>query len=473
VALNRTEDATLAARSTMIAAVARLKTWFADRSDNSLAQRAAGAAFLIRCVSAALVYGTQILLARWMGGFAFGVYVYVWTWVLLIGGLVDFGLSSAAQRFVPEYSKRSQWDLLRGFLRGSRLITLVLATGVALLGAGVIWLCGTAVDRFEVVPLYLAWAALPFFALTRMQEGIARACNWINLALLPPYVIRSLLLVALMAAGHAIGLGSDAAFAMAAAALATAATAVAQCLMLDRRLSRQFAPGPKRYEILKWSSTAIPIFMVEGFYLLLTYTDVLMLQQFRPPEEVGVYYAAAKTLALVAFVYFSVAAATAPRFSEYHVTGDREKLAAFLANTIQWTFWPSLIATAVILALGHQVLRLFGPHFVDGYPLLFILAVALLARAAVGPVERLLNMVGEQRACALVYATAFVVNVTACVGLIPFLGIRGAAIATAVAVITESALLFVVTRRRLGLHAFVWGSALRIGQAGGRASQWG
>src|SRR5215472_16475410 len=279
-----------AAPSTMTAAAARLKAWVADRSDDSLAQRAAGAAFLIRCVSAALVYGTQILLARWMGGFAFGVYVYVWTWVLLIGGLVDFGLSSAAQRFVPEYSKRAQWDLLRGFLQASRFITLVLATGVALLAAAVIWLCGNAIDRFEVVPLYLAWAALPFFALTRMQEGIARACNWINLALLPPYVIRSLLLVALMPAGHAIGLGSDAAFAMAAAALATVATAVAQHLMLDRRLSRQFSPGPKRYEILKWFSTAIPIFMVEGFYLLLTYTDVLMLQQFRPPDEVGIYY---------------------------------------------------------------------------------------------------------------------------------------------------------------------------------------
>jgi O-antigen/teichoic acid export membrane protein len=464
MALNHT-DATPAARSTMIAAVARLKTWFADRSDDSLARRAAGTAFLIRCVSAALVYGTQILLARWMGGFAFGVYVYVWTWVLLIGGLVDFGLSSAAQRFVPEYSKLPQWDLLRGFLRGSRLITLVLATGVALLGGLMIWLNRTGVDRFEVVPSYLVWVALPFFALTRMQEGIARACNWINLALLPPYVIRALLLLVLMAGGHALGLKTDAALAMVAAALATVATAMAQCLMLDRRLSRQFGPGPKRYEVWKWLSTAIPIFMVEGFYLLLSYTDVLMLRQFRPPEEVGVYYAAAKTLALVAFVYFSVSAATAPRFSAYHVSGDRERLAAFLANTIQWTFWPSLVATAVILALGHQVLRLFGPHFVDGYPLLFILAVALLARAAVGPAERLLNMVGEQRACALVYATAFAVNVTACVGLIPFLGIRGAAIATAMAVMTESWLLFVVTRRRLGLHACVWGHRTKVGPA--------
>jgi O-antigen/teichoic acid export membrane protein len=469
VALNHTHDAAPAARSAMITAAARLKTWCRD---DSLAQRGAGTAFLIRCVNAALVYGTQILLARWMGGFAFGIYVYVWTWVLLIGGLVDFGLSSAAQRFVREYCKLAQWDLLRGFLRSSRLITLVLATGVALLGTLVIWLRATAVDRFEVGPLCLAWVALPFFALTRIQEGIARACDWINLALLPPYVIRSLLLVVLMGGGHAIGLGSDAAFAMAAAALATIATAIAQCLMLDRRLSRQFAPGPRRYEVLKWFSTAIPIFMVEGFYLLLTYTDVLMLQQFRPPDEVGIYYAAAKTLALVAFVYFSVSAATAPRFSEYQVAGDRDRLAAFLANTIQWTFWSSLIATAVILALGHDVLRLFGPHFVSGYPLLFILAVGLLARAAVGPAERLLNMVGEQRVCALVYATAFAVNVAACVGLIPFLGIRGAAIATAVAMTTESGLLFVVTRRRLGLHACIWGGPTNVGPAPPRASSW-
>jgi O-antigen/teichoic acid export membrane protein len=396
-----------------------------------------------------------------MGEFAFGVYVYVWTWVLLVGGLVDFGLSSAAQRFVPEYTKRSQWELLRGFLCGSRLLTLATATGVALCGALAVWLFATALDQIDVVPLYLAWATLPFFAVTRMQEGLARACDWINLALLPPYVIRSLLLVAFMAGARAAGIASDAACAMGSATLATVATAVVQALMLERRLTRRLDPGPKRYEVSRWFATAIPIFMVEGFYLLLTYTDVLVLQRFRPPDEVGVYYAAAKTLALVAFVYFSVSAATAHRFTEYHVTGDRQRLAKFLANAIHWTFWPSLIAAALILALGREVLRLFGPHFVDGYPLMFVLAAGLLARAAVGPVERLLNMVGEQRVCALVYATAFTVNVAACVMLIPRFGILGAAIATAIAVFTESTLLFVVTQRRLGLYAFIWGRPAR------------
>ena len=58
---------------------------------------------------------------------------------------------------------------------------------------------------------------------------------------------------------------------------------------------------------------------------------------------------------------------------------------------------------------------------------MLILVAGLMARAAVGPVERLLNMLGEQRVCAAVYATAFVLNLVLCVVLIPRIGVDGAA----------------------------------------------
>jgi O-antigen/teichoic acid export membrane protein len=183
---------------------------------------------------------------------------------------------------------------------------------------------------------------------------------------------------------------------------------IGQSLLLSRRLARQIEAGPKRYAGTLWLTTALPILMVEGFYLLLAYTDILMLQQFRSPDEVAVYYAAAKTLSLVSFIYFSVAAATAHRFSAYHVAGDREGLAHLLAQSIRWTFWPSLAATAVLLLLGRPILSLFGPHFVDGYPLMFILAIGLLARSAIGPIERFLSML--RRALGHVMAGAFAIN---------------------------------------------------------------
>jgi hypothetical protein len=91
-----------------------------------LVQRLAGTVFLLRVASAILAYGSQVLLARWMGSFEFGIYVYVWTWVLLIGQPLDLGLGTAAQRFIPEYRESGAHDLLRGFLFGSRWLASAL-----------------------------------------------------------------------------------------------------------------------------------------------------------------------------------------------------------------------------------------------------------------------------------------------------------------------------------------------------------
>ena len=52
----------------MRGAIERTYALFADSSDTSLARRLAGAAFLIRVVSAALIFLSQIFLGRWMGG---------------------------------------------------------------------------------------------------------------------------------------------------------------------------------------------------------------------------------------------------------------------------------------------------------------------------------------------------------------------------------------------------------------------
>jgi O-antigen/teichoic acid export membrane protein len=436
--------------------LARIKAWRADHSDSSRAQRAAGIAFLIRVASAALIYIAHVLFARWMGSFEFGVYVYVWTWVLLLGGLVDLGLATGAQRFIPEYTGRKQLDMLRGFLSGARWLVLAMATVWAALAALGIWLFGEHLHAYEIMPLYIACAGLPLFTLGRLQDGMARSFDWINLALMPPYVIRSILMIGAMGAAYWLKLPTDASTAMLAAIATTWVTVVGQTLVMNARLKRKIEPGPKNYATGAWLAASLPIFMVEGFYLLLTHADVLLLRQYRSPEEVAVYYAAAKTLALVAFVSFSVSAATAHKFSEYHVAGNKAQLSVFLADSIKWTFWPSLAATVLILAFGKPFLSLFGPQFVDGYVLMFILAIGPLARATVGPIERLLNMVGEQRACAVVYASAFAANIALCVVLIPLFGVAGAALAISGAMILEAALLFGVARDRLGLHAFVW-----------------
>jgi O-antigen/teichoic acid export membrane protein len=251
------------------------------------------------------------------------------------------------------------------------------------------------------------------------------------------------------------GVNIDASIAMGVLAFAIWATALLHLLQLKRGLRTVVEAGPKSYDCRRWLNTAIPIIVVWGMYTLLTSTDILVLKQFRPSEEVAHYYAAAKTLALVSIIHFAVAAAAAHRFTALHVAGDRQGLIDFAAGTVRWVFWPSLALTLLMLALGQPVLMLFGAGFEAGYPVMAILAFGQLARAAIGPSERLLNMLGEQRICALAYTAAFTVNLVGCVLLAPLYGGVGAACATAGAFVVESTLLFLIARHRLGLHMFV------------------
>jgi O-antigen/teichoic acid export membrane protein len=434
----------------------RVRAFFSDASHSALAQRVAGTAFLIRVASAGIMYLSQVLLARWMGSHEFGIYIYVWTWVLLIGGLFDLGLAQGAQRFIPQYVGEKRLDLLRGFLSGSRWLAGGIASVAALASALCVYLVTPLLDDYLEIPLFLACICLPAYAMGSVLDGIGRSYNWLHLGMAPPFVVRPLMIIAFMAAAHAAGAPVDARTAMLAVVGAIWITTIGQWLLLDRKLDRTVPAAASKYEVRAWLATSIPILLVESFYLLLTYTDILVLKHFRPPEEIAIYYAAAKTLALVAFVNFSVSAAVAHRFSEYHVSGDRERLSGLLTESIRWTFWPSLAATGVMLALGLPFLWMFGPDFASGYPMMFVLAIGLLARAAVGPVERLLTMLGHQKLCAGVYALSFALHLGVCLLLVPKFGAMGAAASTAAALVVESIMLFVVTKRRLGLHVFIW-----------------
>lgn len=430
------------------------RTALLKRSSEFRMHRAAGTALLIRVAGAGIAFLSQPLLARWMGGYEFGVYAYVLTWVLLFGSFIDFGFGANAQRFIPEYSISKDFDLLRGFLTGSRLFVVFLSTLLSGLATIVVWFVEPLLSAVFVLPLYLASLILPVYGLLLVQDGIARSYDWINLALVPLYIIRPLAIVAIIAIGHLVGLAADARLAMAATGIATWATALLQLTVLNYRLSRRISFAGRRYEWRRWFGTSLPILLVVGFYFLLTYVDILVLQEYQPPGQVGIYFAATKIVSFVAFFQFSTSAASAHIFAEYK--GDQSRLAEFVAKCIRWTFWPSLAVTAGILVLGRSILWLFGPDFVAGYSLLFILCLGLLARAAVGPIDELLNMLGEQKYCALVYAGAFAFNLVACLVLIPRFGTAGAAISTSTVLIAEFITLFIVTKSRLGVSSFVW-----------------
>ena len=203
-------------------------------SEASVTKRLAGTIFIIRVFSAGLAYLSQILLARWMGGSDYGIYVYVWTWVLLLGSMMDFGISASAQKIIPEYRTRGEHALLRGFLSGSRWMTLSVSSVVSVLLAGIVKVLSPWIGAGEIVPLYIGCLTLPAFVVANTQDGIARSHDWMRLGLMPQFVIRQGLIIGLTAGAFALGFHLGATIAMLASAGAVWIAMIGQMIVLNR-----------------------------------------------------------------------------------------------------------------------------------------------------------------------------------------------------------------------------------------------
>jgi O-antigen/teichoic acid export membrane protein len=420
------------------------------------AQRGAVAAFSVRVASAAVLYLSQIVLARLMGGFEYGIYVFVWTWVLVLGGLSNLGMSTLMIRLVPEYRERGEFDHLRGLLMVGRLLPLGISLLIAGLAGAALWWQGNLVAHHYVLPAFLALACVPMIALSDVHDGIGRGRGWLVAALLPPYVLRPTLVLLAMAAAYAFGLPLTAVTAAGAAVAGTLVATLVQLALIQSRLARDVARGPAKRPVRLWLATSLPLLAITFSEILLQNTDVLVVSQLMSPADVGIYFAAAKTMSLVMFVHYAVGSAMANQFATLNARGDREGLETAVREAVTWTFWPSLATAALLLLAGPQLLSLFGPQFGAGYPVMSILAIGYLARAAAGPSELLLNMLGKQRASAIVAITVAILTISLNLLLVPLFGLKGAAIATAAAMIVGVGLNTLVARRSLGLRIGIW-----------------
>src|SRR4029079_7159680 len=125
-----------------------------------------------------------------------------------------------------------------------------------------------------------------------------------------------------------------------------------QLIAFEFRIRKVVPAGPRTYRPMLWITIALPIFIVEGFFNLLTSVDIIIVGYLMPPERVAVYFAAIKTLSLVHFIAFAVRAGSAQRFSQYYAAGDHVRLQSFTRDTLHWTFWPSVAMVVLLLIVG-------------------------------------------------------------------------------------------------------------------------
>ena len=151
--------------------------------------------FAIRILGAGLTYASMILLARWLGAHDFGIYAYVLVIVTLLGIAFSFGFNSSGVRFVASYLARNRLRRLSGFLSFSHKAVAALALLGALAGAGLVFALKDIIEPYYVAPMLVGLLCVPVWALLNQMEATARAFGLVNVAYVPGYILRPLLMI--------------------------------------------------------------------------------------------------------------------------------------------------------------------------------------------------------------------------------------------------------------------------------------
>jgi O-antigen/teichoic acid export membrane protein len=420
-----------------------------------VARRSAAIALAIRLGSAGLAYLAQVVLARLMGQYEYGVFAYTWIWFLVFSAVATLGFGDSPVRYVAQLRERGEEAHLRGFIRFSLLIIFAASVVFGVLLVMALPIVDHWIDHAYIMPLALMAISIPFACVQSCLEGIGRSYNWTVPALLPVYILRHGLLLVFMAAAVALGVEATAANGFICLVVVMVVTIAYQAAAIFSRLRKALEPGPHAYRPREWIRGSAPFAVLYSAQHLSSFADVLVLSFFVSPAGVAVYFAATRIIQVVNLVPYAATVGTAHLFSAAHTRGDHHALQKLCRHVSATTFVMSALAVAILIAGGDWLLAMFGQGFEAGYVPLVILAAGVMARVAAGPAEDVLNMTGNSGVSASTYLVVVFINVVLAVALIIPFGVNGAAIASAITLALRAVWLTMAARRKLDVDTSV------------------
>jgi O-antigen/teichoic acid export membrane protein len=204
-------------------------------------------------------------------------------------------------------------------------------------------------------------------------------------------------------------------------------------------------------EVWSFSASMFGIGLMEFF---IGQTDRVALGFYRGAREVGVYSVAAILIAYEPIILQSVNQIFAPVVADIHAQGEHALLGRLFQTLTKWMLGLTFPLAMIMIVYARPIMRIFGPDFEAGWPILVIGTCGQLVNCGVGSVGCLLFMSGNQHRLIRVQAAMAIVMVVLSIQLVPLWGALGAALAAAITNVGTNAWNLVEVRRALKISPY-------------------
>lgn len=410
-----------------------------------------GAACSSMCAFALVIVVTRGLPADEAGRFFTATAAF-----LILTALASLGTETGLARFLLRHAQAGKAQDVRATIRAAAVPTMLAASGCALgmvlaadvlarllqlgsSGAALMRILAVAVPCAVAAELCLATSrALGNMRSTALIDGIVRSSLQPVLALLALAAGGGLLLVGgVWAAAYVV-------------ALILAFPVARRYVHIKVPLATREPAGPVSAAF--WSFTW-PRGLTRVAQIVIQKADIILVAALISPAHAAIYTAATRFVALGQFATQAIQRAIQPRLTLILLNNDRATLREVYRVTTAWNIaltWPVYL---VIGCAPAAYLSLFGEGYAarEARWVVVVMLAAMLLAVASGPVDTLLLMSGRSRASLGNATVAATLDIVLCLVLIPALGMVGAALAWAIAVLTRCLLAFIQVRRSLGV----------------------
>lgn len=426
-------------------ALARLRRLVSDRS-----HRAIFGTLVLKVGSAAASFLMLSLCARAMGEFEFGRFAMWFSVVSLLSVVAVFGQELLIVRAWNEYTAAKQPGLAKG--------ALVFGFSIAI-GASVP--IGLAVFGFEMLregDLWLAIGLAAFLILHTLllfTTHAARAIVSIFVGDAHREITWRFIVVAAMGTALFTGMAATAGSFFLVAAAGIVVSLAIQLTAIARKFPADARAAKPAFDERNWVPRSFKMWLSAIMESINQYIEVLVIGLLIDPVAAGAYFVASRLANSFAMAADGINTFGTRHIPRLYFAGETAELGRTMRSMAMFT---ALIVACGLLAVifgGHLMLWIFGEQYMSQYPLLLILSIGTAAVAAAGPAPSILLLTGHEGRYLAVIAAGVALRCAGFFVLIPWLGVVGAAIATAVSFVAITTLLNIQCRRLTGLDPSV------------------
>ncbi len=419
----------------------------------------AAGTYVLQVVSLGLGFLSQLVVARLVGISGYGAYSYALAWSTMVVQPSLVGLDRVLVRELPTYRQARAFGLMRGLLRRSDQVALVVAGVFAALVAAVALPLSDAALRASVA---LGLLTIPLAALGRVRLAALQGLKHASLGQLTQSVGRTAYFLVFMGAALAVAgtTGIHPETAVAIQAFAFAAAVVTGSIAMRRVLPREVVRSAPEYEGRKWAKSLPALALLTALTILNAQIGVIMLGALGSTADTGRFNAALRSAALVSLALAAVGQVMAPRVSVLYASGDREGIERLLVRGTRATAALALPPALFLTLVGPWFLGLFGHGFSEGSTALTILVLGQVFNAGTGAVGMALVMTKHERSAIIATLGGTCLNIALCALLIPGWGPSGAASATAASIVLINVLFMIAVVKKLRIRPTIFGIRL-------------